>query len=502
MKDRTGVTRRTFNTQLAAAGLLFALPSEAQSLIPADVPAVPIQASGITYLLGYGSRFTPSLVVKRMPGRQGGKRFWVEGWNEPQQSFEWSVSAKRSGRYEVTLMVSAPPGTVLNIQGPRNRLQCTTTEIKKGGYNWDRITLPSSLLIPKGSSTIHIQLAQPVTTPSIGAAFKSIELLNVRERPAMDARIRAFRSDTSWLGAAKFGLMCQCGEWSYPAHGPHKPWPQMVDQFDVEKFADMVESTGAGYAIWSATWATYYFPAPIKAIERLLPGRTSNRDLIGELAAALAKRDIRLLLYYHLGAEGPPASDTAPIDNPLTLSQQPSYFDHWCSILQDVGERYGDRLAGWMFDDELIYYPAPYEQLGMAAKAGNRSRIISYNPWIQARGTDFQDFQFGEGFTGSTGLPVSAKGIWPTGSLKGLQAHGCFQVDGPDWGINHPETVIRAPHFTTERAIEMALDAAERNETLSWNLLMYDDGNVSPESLETMRAAGAAVRKQYPKAKR
>ena len=58
-------------------------------------------------------------------------------------------------------------------------------------------------------------------------------------------------------------------------------------------------------------------------------------------------------------------------------------------------ERYGDRLAGWMSDDELIYYPAPYEQLGEAAKAGNKSRIISYNPWIQARGTDFQDIQFG-----------------------------------------------------------------------------------------------------------
>jgi hypothetical protein len=397
-------------------------------------------------------------------------------------------------------MVSAPAGTVLTIQGPHSRLQCTTTEPGKGQYNWDRITLPSALIVPKGTSTIRIQLAQSLAAPSVGAAFKSAELLDVRERPAMDARIRAFRSDASWLGAAKFGVMCQCGEWSYPAHGPHKPWPQMVDQFDVEKFADMVESTGAGYAIWSATWATYYFPAPIKAIDRLLPGRTSTRDLIADLAAALAKRDIRLMLYYHLGAEGPPASDTGPIDNPLTLSQQPSYFDNWCAVLQEVGERYGDRLAGWMFDDELIYYPAPYEQLGKAAKAGSKSRIISYNPWIQARGTDFQDFQFGEGFTGSTELPASAKGIWPSGPFKGLQAQGCFQVDAPDWGVNHSETVIRAPHFTRERGIQMALEAAERNEALSWNLLMYDDGSVSPESLEVLRAAGAAVRERYAKA--
>jgi hypothetical protein len=139
-------------------------------------------------------------------------------------------------------------------------------------------------------------------------------------------------------------------------------------------------------------------------------------------------------------------------------------------------------------------------QLGKAAKAGSKSRIISYNPWIQARGSDFHDFQFGEGFTGSAELPVSAKGIWPCGPFKGLQAQGCFQVDTPDWGINHPETVIRAPRFTRERGVQMALEAAELNEALSWNLLMYDDGSVSPESLEVLKAAGAAIRERYAKA--
>jgi len=31
------------------------------------------------------------------------------------------------------------------------------------------------------------------------------------------------------------------------------------------------------------------------------------------------------------------------------------------------------------FNDELVYYPAPYEQLGAAAKACSRNRIIFYN---------------------------------------------------------------------------------------------------------------------------
>ncbi len=100
---------------------------------------------------------------------------------------------------------------------------------------------------------------------------------------------------------------------------------------------------------------------------------------------------------------------------------------------------------------------------------------------------------------GTPDLPTSARRIWPSGPMKGLQAHGNFQVDGPDWGINHPDTKISPPLFSTEKAIQAALTAAQRDEALSWNLLMYDDGSVSEQSLAIMQAAGSAVRKIYPK---
>ncbi len=50
-------------------------------------------------------------------------------------------------------------------------------------------------------------------------------------------------------------------------------------------------------------------PAPIKAIDDILPGRTSERDLIGELANALDKRGVKLIIYYHLGHDGNPNLD-------------------------------------------------------------------------------------------------------------------------------------------------------------------------------------------------
>jgi hypothetical protein len=267
------------------------------------------------------------------------------------------------------------------------------------------------------------------------------------------------------------------------------------DQFDVKKFADMVNSTGAAYAIWSATWATYYFPAPINAIDRILPGRSAKRDLIGEIADTLAKRNIRLILYYHAGhgdKEWWARNWISPFDKRL-------FVDNWCSIMTEVGERYRDHLTGLMFDDDLVYYPAPYERMAQAAKTGNRNRIISWNPWIHPRRTDFQDFQFGEGFKGSSELPESADGIWPNGPMKGLHAFANLQLDGPDWGIQKPDTVIQPPFLSSEKAVQTALEAAARDEALSWNLLMYDDGSVSEGSLKVLRGAGSAVRKQYPK---
>jgi hypothetical protein len=69
-----------------------------------------------------------------------------------------------------------------------------------------------------------------------------------------------------------------------------------------------------------------------------------------------------------------------------------------------------------------------------------------------------------------------------------------FVLDGPDWGINHPDTRINQPVFSAETAVGLVRRAAERGQTLSFNLLMYEDGSVSPESLNVMRAVREAIR--------
>lgn len=97
-----------------------------------------------------------------------------------------------------------------------------------------------------------------------------------------------------------------------PEHGECNPWPRLIDEHNMEKFADMVQSTGAGYVIWSNVWRSYYLPAQFQAIEQIMPGHSSKRDLIGELADASNRRGIELMHYCNGSALRPCSSDTDP----------------------------------------------------------------------------------------------------------------------------------------------------------------------------------------------
>jgi len=97
-----------------------------------------------------------------------------------------------------------------------------------------------------------------------------------------------------------------------------------------------------------------------------------------------------------------------------------------------MGNRYGTNLDGWFFDDGTMYYPAPFEQLGQAARAGNPNRLVSYNAWIASGFTDFQDVYFAEGDHGEvhTGsAPVGGNGVFTSGSQKGLLQQAMFMME-------------------------------------------------------------------------
>jgi hypothetical protein len=283
-----------------------------------------------------------------------------------------------------------------------------------------------------------------------------------------------------------------------PQHGPQKSYEQAVNDFDVDKFADMVAGTGAGFIAFATSWSTYYFPAPLKTWARVAPGQTTKRDLIAELADALNKRGIQLMIYYHVGR-----TDKDFWTGPGARSMdKPAYFKEWEETIREIGLRYGSKLAGWWFDDgTTFYYPlqAPWKQLTEAAKAGNPARVIGYNSWILPKTTEFQDFACGEGgfpdrLVNEDELPIGGTGIYLSGPQKGLQATVTLPNEGGNWGHIPADTPIPPPNSSTPEMIAYFQKAVARKLVPIVNLELYQDGTPSPATVEEFKAIKAAIK--------
>jgi hypothetical protein len=292
--------------------------------------------------------------------------------------------------------------------------------------------------------------------------------------------------------------MFQYGAWGFPNNvGTAKSLQQQATDFNVNAFMSLVQESGASYVVWSFSWWGYHIDAPINVINTIVtnnggpasPGLTSTRDLIGEIATACQSAGIKFFLYYHTGDE-----DSAwwPYQNfPTTFSSNGSgdrstFLSNWKQVITAIGNQYGTNLDGFFFDDGLIYYPAPFQELEQVARTGNANRLISWNanPFGGLNLTDFQDVWFGEATQGQVQLgsaPVGGNGIFTSGPAAGLLQTGMFQIDA-DWGVhtqNQKITTDTSLAPTSSKLISWVSSAASRNVPLTIDLMMYEDGTVS-----------------------
>ena len=206
------ISRREFGKRVSSGVLCSAFPARANLWLPGE-QTVYLGPDRIGYLMADLAHRSPSLRTKTDASRGWIKRFWVENWRDPSQYFEWSIDAEYAGDYEVTLMMSAPPESQVQVEGPYNSLVHTVrgASPEYSGFNWNRILLESPLKLRQGRSPIRIRLLKPLLASGTGAALKSIELLSSSARSAINARIAEFRSDTDWLNSAKFGFIVSFG---------------------------------------------------------------------------------------------------------------------------------------------------------------------------------------------------------------------------------------------------------------------------------------------------
>jgi hypothetical protein len=171
------------------------------------------------------------------------------------------------------------------------------------------------------------------------------------------------------------------------------------------------------------------------------------------------------------------------------------FFGNWQAVIGEISERYGSKLAGWWFDDGSISYyyrSAPWETLARTARAGFPQRLIGFNPWELPSPTEFQDLHLGEGFGNPAGagrlLQPGGNGRYPSGPHQGLQACATLITEG-DWGHFRKNSEIGKPHWNAEQLADLMKQFAARRNVPIFNLEIYQEGTVSPASIELFRQA-------------
>ncbi len=322
-----------------------------------------------------------------------------------------------------------------------------------------------------------------------------------------------YRSDTSWFRQAGWGAL---SHYLVPETMSAEEWNRQVDGFDVDALADQLAAAGAPYYFVTIGQNSGHYCSPNATYDEIVgiePSKCSRRDLIADLAGALAERDIRLLVYLPSGAPNrdPVAVEKlrwkwgfaeAPANEGFgraTTAERLAGFQRlWERIIREWSERWGRRVHGWWIDGCYFaadMYDHPEEpnwaSLTRALKAGNPDAIVAYNPGVRVpviSQTEYEDFTAGE-VDGN--LPVST---WrgdgnrfgpPPAEIGGAQYH-VLTFLGRRWGGGEPR-------FGTDLVAAYTRYVNGFGGVITWDVPIAPDGALPTEFTDQLAAVADAT---------
>ena len=303
----------------------------------------------------------------------------------------------------------------------------------------------------------------------------------------------------AWMRVARFGVMTHfLHDWIMQGQREQmtpENWNALVDGFDVEAVAEQLKSVGAAYYLISIGQNSGYYLSPNATYDRLAgiaPSKLSHRDLVADLAVALAKRGIKLMVYLPSGA---PAGDAAA-RTALKWQNGPyrnvEFQRNWEAIIREWSLRWGDKVVGWWFDG--VYWPntlyrsveSPnFHSFAAAARAGNSRAAVAFNPGQVNRTlslTADEDYIAGE---------ISDPTLWNArrnfdGLIDGAQIHFLSYL-GTTWGQG-------VPRFSIDQVTAFSRAVSEVGGVVTWDTPAQRNGTFAPEFVAQLRAIGEAIR--------
>ena len=291
---------------------------------------------------------------------------------------------------------------------------------------------------------------------------------------------------TDWFYEAGFGLFVHWTPRSLPQYGEQKPHAQAILDFDLDTFVSQVVEAKAKFVFFTISHAHMHLPFPLKELDEIVPNHTSTRDLISEMADALAKHGIKLMVYFN----GDGCMDPEWNVPTKTYTDGFAHAEYCYKIAEAVSKKYGSKINGWWIDccytagicsEYGKYYD--YERYANAMRAGNENSIVAFNyrgvePWGCDWGKGIADYQAGE---------MNDLAFYPSGRFSG---EGDTQWFGLCWmdkfWVNETEGEP-VPVHSNEKVLEYVKTVRENGGVFAYNVAPWQEGRISEKTMQQLR---------------
>jgi hypothetical protein len=121
--------------------------------------------------------------------------------------------------------------------------------------------------------------------------------------------------------------------------------------------------------------------------------------------------------------------------------------------------------------------------------------LVAFNPWELPSPTEFQDYFCGEGNAdpGTGGLvAIGGNGRISSGPHQGLQACATL-ITEHDWVHARKDTEIGPPKWNAPQLAALLREFISRKNVPIFNLEIYQEGALSPKSVELFRQAATQL---------
>jgi hypothetical protein len=179
-----------------------------------------------------------------------------------------------------------------------------------------------------------------------------------------------------WMARGSFGMM------THYLVSPKGDTPEartadlnrIVDAFDLDGYIRQFDETGADWLIFTMCQGTGYLSTKNEYLDRIEPGYTPRRDLLGELGRAIHARGKHLIVYIP-GAHTP----ADPTVKRLLRSGTEGYTERHNAFIREYSLKMGRLCDGWWFDSCSPQSREAWLAELEACRAGNPDSAVAFS---------------------------------------------------------------------------------------------------------------------------